>query len=86
MGPAHDLRDLDRAEGAAMHMSVAFEESIDWSEPLGMLVVPSCACIGADVSQNLRFRQVSSVLHVARTARRSSSRPNARTPRVVLYI
>jgi protein phosphatase 1 regulatory subunit 10 len=30
---AHSLRDLDRNEGAAMHMHL-FEETVDWSEPL----------------------------------------------------
>lgn len=29
----HSLRDLDRSEGAALHMHL-FEETVDWSEPL----------------------------------------------------
>lgn len=86
MGPSHDLRDLDRAEGAAMHMSVAFEESIDWSEPLGMPILSACGSAGSDRRQNSKYPQVSTVPHVASTAKRSSSRPNARTPRVVSYI
>lgn len=31
----HDIRDLERAEGAALHAHASFEEVIDWSEPLG---------------------------------------------------
>ncbi|KAK7061264.1 hypothetical protein R3P38DRAFT_3488838 [Favolaschia claudopus] len=30
---AHRLRDLDRSEGAALHMHL-FEETVDWSEPI----------------------------------------------------
>ncbi|KAG9127767.1 hypothetical protein FRC07_009892 [Ceratobasidium sp. 392] len=33
-GAHHNLRDLDRDEGAAMHKHLIFEELIDWSEPI----------------------------------------------------
>ncbi|KAH8106351.1 hypothetical protein BXZ70DRAFT_919222 [Cristinia sonorae] len=35
----HNLRDLDRGEGAALHAHVKFEEQVDWSEP-SLLEIP----------------------------------------------
>jgi hypothetical protein len=35
----HDVRSLDRAEGAAMHHGTEWEESIDWFEPTGLTLL-----------------------------------------------
>ncbi|KAF8603533.1 hypothetical protein BDV93DRAFT_164642 [Ceratobasidium sp. AG-I] len=40
-GAHHSLRDLDRDEGAAMHKQRVFEELIDWSEPMVLLLPDS---------------------------------------------
>ncbi|KAG9092564.1 hypothetical protein FS749_015621 [Ceratobasidium sp. UAMH 11750] len=40
-GAHHNLRDLDRDEGAAMHKHLIFEELIDWSEPMALFLPDS---------------------------------------------
>ncbi|CAE6404328.1 unnamed protein product [Rhizoctonia solani] len=37
-GAHHSVRDLDRDEGAAMHKQLVFEELIDWTEPIALVL------------------------------------------------
>ncbi|KAF8681259.1 SNF2 family N-terminal domain [Rhizoctonia solani] len=37
-GTHHSVRDLDRDEGAAMHKQLVFEELIDWTEPIALVL------------------------------------------------
>ena len=39
--PAHNIRDLDRDEGAALH-AVLFDEQIEWAEPQREHATASC--------------------------------------------
>ncbi|CAE6397231.1 unnamed protein product [Rhizoctonia solani] len=40
-GAHHSVRDLDRDEGAAMHKQLVFEELIDWTEPIALVILDS---------------------------------------------